>query len=163
NGNELLERVRRLRELGQSGQNNHIALGLNSRLDAIQARVLSWKLPQLDFWNEQRRRIAAMYRERLRKLPVRFQSVMPGEEHVYLLFQIRTTNRDGLLNHLQRAGIDAVIRYPSPIHLQEAFNDCKWRAGQFPISERLANELLCLPIRPDMKEEEVDYVCANVS
>jgi dTDP-4-amino-4,6-dideoxygalactose transaminase len=157
------ERVRRLRELGQCGQNNHVALGFNSKLDAIQARVLSWKLPQLDVWNERRRRIAAMYRERLSELPIRFQSVTPGEEHVYHLFQIRTKHRDALMNHLQRAGIDVVVRYPCPIHLQEAFNDCKWRAGQFPVAERLAKELLCLPIRPDMRPHEIDYVCHNVA
>lgn len=157
------ERVRRLRELGQCGQNNHVALGFNSKLDAIQARVLLWKLPQLDTWNERRRRIAAIYRERLSKLPIGFQSVTPGEEHVYHLFQIRTKLRDALLDHMQRAGIDAVVRYPFPIHLQEAFNDCKWMAGQFPAAERLAKELLCLPIRPDMSLEEIDYVCHKLA
>jgi dTDP-4-amino-4,6-dideoxygalactose transaminase len=138
-------------------------LGFNSKLDAIQARVLLWKLPQLDTWNERRRRIAVIYRERLSKLPIGFQSVTPREEHVYHLFQIRTKQRDALLDHLQRAGIDAVVRYPCPIHLQEAFNDCKWMAGQFPVAERLAKELLCLPIRPDMSLEEIDYVCHKLA
>jgi dTDP-4-amino-4,6-dideoxygalactose transaminase len=160
---EVAERVRRLRELGQCGQNNHVTLGFNSKLDAIQARVLSWKLPQLDAWNSDRRRIAAMYRERLSELPIGFQSVTCGEEHVYHLFQIRTEDRDRLMRHLQRAGIDAVVRYPAPIHLQPAFSDCGWRLGQFPVAERLAKELLCLPIRPDMTLEEVDYVCGNVA
>src|SRR5205814_1651692 len=119
-------------------------------------------LPQLDAWNQHRRSIAAMYRERLSELPIGFQSVGPGEEHAYHLFQIRTSERDALMAQLQEAGVDAVVRYPSPIHLQPAFSDCNWRKGQFPIAERLAKELLCLPIRPDMSIEEVDYVCAQV-
>jgi dTDP-4-amino-4,6-dideoxygalactose transaminase len=162
NSDEIAKRVCLLRELGQRGQNNHVALGFNSKLDAIQARLLSWKLPQLEVWNQRRRNIAAMYRERLRDLPVSFQSVTPGEEHAYHLFQIRTNKRDALLMHLQQSGIDAVVRYPSPIHLQEAFTDCNWQAGQFPVAERLAKELLCLPIRPDMFADEVDYVCDQI-
>src|SRR5205823_12315975 len=163
NSDDLAEHVRCLRELGQSGQNNHVLLGFNSKLDAIQARVLSWKLPYLDAWNGRRREIAAMYRERLGELPVRFQGTTPGEEHVYHLFQLRTTRRDGLLSHLRKAGIDAVVRYPAPIPLQKAFSDCNWRQGQFPVAERLAKELLCLPIRPDMSVAEVDYVCDHVT
>src|SRR5262249_45439158 len=119
--------------------------------------------PQLDAWNERRRKIAATYRERLCELPIGFQSITPHEEHVYHLFQIRTKDRDALMDHLLRAGVDAAVRYPVPIHLQEAFKDCKWRAGQFPVAERLARELLCLPIRPDMTDQEIDYVCEEVS
>jgi dTDP-4-amino-4,6-dideoxygalactose transaminase len=159
NDESLDARLRPLRELGQQGQNHHVLLGLNSKLDAIQARVLSWKLPQLDRWNASRRQVAGWYRERLRDLPVRFQACGgPGEEHVYHLFQIRTEKRDRLLEHLHAAGVDAVVRYPTPIHLQPAFADCSWRQGQFPVAERLARELLCLPIRPNMPLAEVEYV-----
>jgi dTDP-4-amino-4,6-dideoxygalactose transaminase len=156
---EIADRIRRLRELGQDGQNNHTTLGFNSKLDAIQARVLAWKLPDLDLWNERRGEIAALYRERLSELPLRCQSANPEEKHAYHLFQIRTSERDALLRHLQDSGIDAVVRYPVPIHLQEAFRDCNWQQGQFPVSERLAKELLCLPIRPDLTIDELDYVC----
>jgi dTDP-4-amino-4,6-dideoxygalactose transaminase len=159
----LDERICRLRELGQHGQNNHVLVGLNSKMDAIQALVLSWKLPGLDDCSERRRAVARCYREQLCHLPLRFQSVAPDEAHVYHLFQIRTTRRDQLLDHLRSKGIDAVVRYPAPIHLQPAFADYGWRKGQFPIAERLANELLCLPIRPDMRMEEVEYVAEAVS
>ena len=71
---------------------------------------------------------------------------------------MRSRVRDGLLRHLVEAGIDAVVRYPVPIHLQPAFADQGWRKGQFPVAERLADQLLCLPIRPDMQQTEVDYV-----
>ncbi len=158
----LAERLSCLRALGQRGQNNHVTVGLNSKLDAIQARILSWKLPSLDRWNEARRKVAALYRERLSGLPVGFQSVTPGEEHVYHLFQIRAESRDALLAHLWESGVDAVVRYPTPIHLQPAFADCGWKPGQFPVAERLASELLCLPIRPDLSLNELEYVCDRV-
>jgi dTDP-4-amino-4,6-dideoxygalactose transaminase len=159
---ELDERIQLCRALGQSGQNNHVMLGLNSKLDAIQARILRWKLPYLDSWNERRREIAGWYRDRLNGLPVRFQKTTPREKHVYHLFQIRTDARDRLQTHLQTSGVDAVVRYPTPIHLQRAFINCGWREGQFPIAERLARELLCLPIRPDMSVDEVDFVADRV-
>jgi dTDP-4-amino-4,6-dideoxygalactose transaminase len=155
-------RIRVLRELGQDGQNHHVAVGLNSKLDAIQAAVLSFKLPRLAAWTKRRQAAAAAYRERLAGLPLTFQEGEPGEEHVYHLFQIRTDRRDALLAHLRAAGIDAVVRYPTPIHLQPAFADEGWRPGQFPVAERLARELLCLPIRPDLTADEIDYVADTV-
>jgi dTDP-4-amino-4,6-dideoxygalactose transaminase len=162
NDDGLAEALKRRRELGQCGQNHHVVLGLNSKLDAIQARILLHKLPYLNEWNAKRRRIADWYRERLTDLPLSFQQVSPDEEHVFHLFQIRTDRRDALQSSLQAAGIDATVRYPTPIHLQPAFADQDWRQGQFPIAERLANELLCLPIRPDMGVDEVEYVADGV-
>lgn len=157
---ELATRISRLRALGQHGQNNHLVVGGNTQLDAIQAIVLQAKLPRLDGWNARRRDVAALYRAGLSGLPgIRVQDPVPdGDEHVYHLFQIRTVERDRLLRHLVEAGIDAVVRYPVPIHLQPAFGDRGWRVGQFPVAERLADELLCLPIRPDLRETEVEYV-----
>jgi dTDP-4-amino-4,6-dideoxygalactose transaminase len=157
----ILCRVRR--ELGQDGQNQHIALGLNSKIDAIQAVILDAKLDHLDGWNADRRRVAAAYIERLGDLPLRFQARSDDEDHVYHLFQIRCDARDALLSHLRERGIDAVIRYPQPIHLQTAFADRGWTKGQFPVAEALANELLCLPLRPGMTEAEIACVCAAVS
>lgn len=160
NDRHLLDRVRELRSLGQRKQNDHVAVGLNSKLDALQACVLSHKLPRLDGWNQQRRAIAAQYRERLADVGVGFQT--PDEEHVYHLFQIQIPQRDALQRHLQQRGVDAVVRYPVPIHLQPAFQHMDWAPGQFPVAERLARELLCLPIRPNMREAEIDYTCEQV-
>jgi dTDP-4-amino-4,6-dideoxygalactose transaminase len=159
---DLKERLDAIRALGQVSQNNHMYLGLNTKLDSIQAKVLSWKLPRLDAWNEQRWRVARMYRERLADSPLRFQAWDGVEEHVFHLFVIRTEKRDRLLEYLQSHGVDAVVRYPVPIHLQPAFSSYGWRRGQFPIAESLARELLCLPIRPNMTEAEIDYVSACV-
>jgi len=155
---DLQERLGALRALGQAGQNNHVHVGYNTKLDSIQAKVLSWKLPALDRWNEQRRSIARSYRERLSDLPLKFQRWDEGEEHVFHLFVIRTAQRDRLLECLLSNGIEAVVRYPVPIHLQLAFSDYGWREGQFPVAEALARELLCLPIRPNLTITEVEYV-----
>lgn len=158
----LAEKVRVLRELGQQVQNHHVTVGLNSKLDAIQACILSWKLPKLDEWNGHRRQVAAWYRERLAQLPLDFQRLRGDEDHIYHLLQVRCKRRDELLAHLRSAGVDVVVRYPVPIHMQPAFTNCGWRKGQFPVAERLARELLCLPIRPDMTEGEVDYVAVQI-
>jgi dTDP-4-amino-4,6-dideoxygalactose transaminase len=159
---ELDEALRRQRELGQVGQNNHVVVGFNSKLDALQAKILSWKLPRLESWNEHRRTAAAWYRQLLAGVPVEFQARSEGEVHAWHLFQARTHRRDGLLAHLRERGIDAVIRYPTPIHLQPAFARYGWKAGQFPVAEALAKELLCLPIRPDISREEVTFVADSV-
>jgi dTDP-4-amino-4,6-dideoxygalactose transaminase len=158
----LAERLSWLRALGQRRQNDHVVVGLNSKLHAVQAIVLRHKLARLDDWNARRREIAATYREGLRDCPVGFQEDAPGARHVYHLFQLRTTERDRLLEHLRSAGIDAVVRYPVPVHLQPAFAECGWRAGQFPVAEALARELLCLPIRPSMPDAEIAYVVERV-
>ena len=150
--------MKRRRELGQEGQNCHVVLGMNSKLDAIQARILSHKLQHLDGWNESRRRVAGWYRKYLEGLPLGFQELHPDEEHVFHLMQIRTNRRNPLLDYLRLHEVDATIRYPVPVHLQAAFADQGWRKGQFPVAERLCDELLCLPIRPDMSTEEVEYV-----
>ena len=159
---DINKQIRMRKELGQREQNLHEVIGINSKLDAIQALVLSAKLPYLDKWNERRRDIALAYRERLSDLPLWFQAESENEEHVWHLFQIRTDRRNDLQRTLLKAGVDAVVRYPIPIHLQRAFRDQGWRKGQFPVSERLADELLCLPIRPDLTIEEIDYVCETI-
>jgi dTDP-4-amino-4,6-dideoxygalactose transaminase len=115
-------------------------------------------LPRL---GSERARIArGLHRERLQGLPCVQRS--EGETHVYHLFQVRTRARDALLAHLREREIDAVVRYPTPIHLQPAFASKGWKQGQFPVAEALSRELLCLPIRPDISLEEVDYVCGCV-
>ncbi|MEV0633522.1 DegT/DnrJ/EryC1/StrS family aminotransferase [Streptomyces sp. NPDC050619] len=160
NSTELAERVRGLRYFGQRQRKVHSELGHNSKLDALQAVVLHHKLPFLDAWNAARAERAARYRAALADLPVGFQT--PGEEHVYHLFQLHTDERDALLAHLGGRGIDAVVRYPRPIHLQPAFAHLGYGEGAFPVAEHLADTLLCLPLRPDLGEREMAAVVAAV-
>jgi dTDP-4-amino-4,6-dideoxygalactose transaminase len=161
----LSRRLRLLRHFGQEQQNEHELLGHNSRLDTIQAMVLLHKLPHLTRWNSRRVEVAASYRDALRDLPLQFQEGARAGEHVYHLFQVRTQDgerRDGLLRHLREAGVDAVVRYPSPLHLQPAFRDLGYQNGRFPVSEALANETLCLPLHPSLLQDSVDYVSEQV-
>jgi dTDP-4-amino-4,6-dideoxygalactose transaminase len=119
-------------------------------------------LPHLDSWNAARARVAAGYRERLAHLPLRFQAVGPNESHVYHLFQVRTSHRPALMEWLSIRDIEVSIRYPTPIHLQPAFRHLGFEPGAFPVAESLARELFCLPIRPDMREDELDYVTDSI-
>ncbi|MFB9985737.1 DegT/DnrJ/EryC1/StrS family aminotransferase [Mesorhizobium kowhaii] len=162
NNPKLSDRLSHMRHFGQTRQNEHRVPGYNSRLDTIQALVLRNKLPCVDKWGAARVRIASIYRERLDGLPIAFQRGARTGEHVYHLFQIKTDLRNDLLSHLRRRGIDAVVRYPTPIHLQEAFGDLGYRTGDLPVSEALAEHSLCLPLHPAMTDDQVGFVCASI-
>lgn len=163
NDKETADRLRLLRHFGQQTQNDHRLVGYNSRLDTLQALVLSHKLPHTDRWNEQRAAVAERYRQRLADLPVTFQRGPAAAGHVYHLFQVDTEYRDELVKHLQSRSIDAVVRYPFPIHLQKAFEHLGYRRGDMPVAERLAEQTLCLPLFPSMTEQQVDLVCDAVT
>jgi len=158
---EIARTVQILRGLGQDGQNNHIALGVNSKLDTLQAIVLDTKLDHLDRWNTARRRIAARYIEALARIGIRapLAPTAPGD-HVYHLLQVAVPHRDTVLRQLRDDGIDAVVRYPVPIHHQPAFAD--YTFGEFPHAEDQAANTLCLPIRPDLTDTDIDYVCRHL-
>jgi dTDP-4-amino-4,6-dideoxygalactose transaminase len=123
-----------------------------SRLDEIQAAVLSVKLAHLDEWNATRRRLAARYRDGLRGLVE-----LPPEDGVFHLFVVRTPHRDALKAYLAEQGVGTDIHYPLPVHLQAPF--AAYAGGALPNTERLANEILSLPIYPELSDEDVDYVC----
>lgn len=159
----LAEKIRTLRNYGSSVRYHHDELGENSRLDTLQAEVLSVKLAKLDGWNERRREVAAWYRDALSDLP---DVVLPSEraesEHVYHLFVIRTAQRDKLVQFLHGRDIGCIIHYPIPIHLQKAYASAGWTLGDFPCAERAADEILSLPMGPSMTKEQVDYVAAAI-
>jgi dTDP-4-amino-4,6-dideoxygalactose transaminase len=156
---ELAQYVRQFRNYGQSKKHHHDVIGWNSRLDTIQAAVLQVKLKYLSSWNESRRRHAAAYRERLRDLPVILPKEMPGNQHIYHLFVIRHPKRDALLAALSQKGISCQIHYPIPNHLQKAYASLGYAAGCFPVSERVAPEILSLPMFPELTEQQIDYTC----
>ncbi|MFI9326067.1 DegT/DnrJ/EryC1/StrS family aminotransferase [Kitasatospora sp. NPDC052868] len=159
-GPELADRLRRLRGLGQQEQNHHVEAGFSSRMDSVQALVLGHKLPRLDAWNQARRERAEQYTRALSGSAVRVP--VAGPEHVYHMYQAIVPDRDATLAALRAAGVDAVVRYPVPIARQPAFSDYAFDAAAFPNSDFLAENALCLPLRPEMSPDEVDLVAATL-
>jgi dTDP-4-amino-4,6-dideoxygalactose transaminase len=166
NDDELAARLRLLRVHGMDPKYYHMVVGINSRLDALQAAVLGVKLRYVDRWNEARRRNAARY-DRL-FAEARIEEVSPPIEcaerrHIYHQYTIRCARRDELKNYLQRQAIGTEIYYPVPLHLQECFKFLGYGAGDLPETEKAAQECLSLPIYPELTAEEQTYVVEQIS
>jgi len=151
------------RDHGRSGKYEHEIVGRNSRMDGIQAAILSVKLRYLPEWNKRRRQLAARYRFLLEDLPeVRAVAASEGEP-VYHLFVVECNGRDEVRQRLKMAGISTGIHYPVPLHLQRAFaNAGGMAAGSLPVSEKAAGRILSLPMFPEMAESDVDRVVASL-
>lgn len=163
NDEALADRVAALRNYGSQVKYYHDELGENSRLDTLQATLLTVKLKRLDEWNAMRRRIAKMYAERLCGVgDVVTPETMEGAEHVFHLYVIRTRRRDQLMKYLAEKGIGCIIHYPVPIHLQKAYANRGWKKGEYPETEAAAAEILSLPMFAGMTEAQVDEVCAAI-
>jgi dTDP-4-amino-4,6-dideoxygalactose transaminase len=159
----IAERVRMLRNHGGLRKYEHREVGTNSRLDSLQAVVLSAKLGRLDSWNAERRQIAERYAGVLSALPqVICPRTVPGNEHVYHQYVVRVPERDRVLAELIADGIGAGIHYPVPVPLLPAFAGPVPATGCFPVAERLANEILSLPIYPGLTPEQQDYVAERL-
>lgn len=160
----LAAQIRMLRNYGSPVRYHHDELGENSRLDTIQAAVLSVKLQYLEAGNARRRQVAARYADGLQAVAeVRLPGVNDPAGHVYHLFVIRTTQRDALMRHLQERDIGCIIHYPIPIHLQKAYASRGWKAGDFPVAEKAAGEILSLPLSPVMTDGQVDFVVETIA
>jgi dTDP-4-amino-4,6-dideoxygalactose transaminase len=162
-GGDLAERVRRLRNWGSERKYEHPEIGFNSRLDTLQAVVLSAKLRRLDAWNEARRRAAARYDELLGGLEsagLRVPRTLAGNEHVHHLYVVRVPHRDEVLERLQAEGIGAGIHYPTPLHLHGAMRHLGYREGDFPAAEAAAREILSLPLHPHLTAAQQQRVAA---
>jgi dTDP-4-amino-4,6-dideoxygalactose transaminase len=147
NSAEASARMRMIRDHGSPRKYEHETLGFNSRMDALQAVVLSAKLRRLDKWNEGRRTAAARYDEMLAEIPgVTLPRTLAGNEHVWHLYVVRVRNRDRVLQELQAAGAGAGIHYPVPVHLTGAYAGLGYAEGAFPVAERVSREILSLPL-----------------
>jgi dTDP-4-amino-4,6-dideoxygalactose transaminase len=152
--------VRRYRNYGFESKNFCEEQGVNSRLDELQALVLSIKLKHLEEWNKQRKVIASIYLARLKstgdlQLPV----TLPEASHVYHLFVVRTLWRDKLKDYLKSFQVDTMVHYPIPPHLQKAYASLGYKKGDFPITETIASTSLSLPLWPGMTDDQVHFVC----
>lgn len=156
---ERAERLRRLRVHGSGTTYYHDEIGINSRLDALQAAILDIKLSRLESWNEERRKIADYYRLLFKTYDVQefitAPSELAGNYHIYHQYVIRVSeNRDALMEYLNAEGFAVRVYYPLPLHLQPCFSYLGYKAGDFPVSERLSREVLALPVFPGLTQDE---------
>ena len=158
----LAERLTALRVHGRTAKYFHQWIGVNSRLDALQAAVLAVKFRYLDGWTAGRQKNADRYRAQLAPLSVAVVLPHPRDyqtRHIYNQFAIRSARRDELQTHLRKHGIGSEVYYPLPLHLQPCYAGLGYRKGDFPVSERLAEESLALPIHSELEAEDIDYIC----
>jgi dTDP-4-amino-4,6-dideoxygalactose transaminase len=162
---EIAERVKMLRDHGQSKKYYHDAEGYNGRLDAIQAGMLRVKLQHLSRWNEQRRQSARTYNELLAPMAGTLeQPYQPSfSKSVYHLYVVRAQNREELQKHLTNAGVGTGIHYPIPVHLQNAYASFGWKKGDFPASELAADQVLSLPMFAGLTAQQQERVAETVS
>lgn len=156
NDAEAASKIRALGNYGSHKKYEHLYKGVNSRLDEMQAAILLAKLPHLDDWNEQRKAIARAYYDGIVNPVIELPSF--DETSVHHIFPIFCETRDELQAHLVQRGVHAQIHYPTPIHLQRAYEDLELDEGSFPIAEAIARTELSIPLYPSMTDEEVAYV-----
>jgi dTDP-4-amino-4,6-dideoxygalactose transaminase len=158
---ELADRLRLLRNYGQRKRYYHESKGYNSRLDEVQAAILRVKLHYLNQWNEKRRAKAALYNSLLREVLPPMEA--PYARHVYHLYVVRSRRRDQLQRFLAERGIGSFIHYPVPVHLQEAYGELGLDRGSLPITERCADEILSLPLYPELPDERIAEVAEAIN
>lgn len=168
NDKRIEESLKLLRNYGQPQKYHHSMLGYNRRLDTLQAAVLRVKLKHLDEWNAARRRHAALYGRLLAtKTDAGASGVIPPTtadygEAVWHLYVVRSSNRDALQKRLAECGVSTGIHYPVPIHLQPAYNNLGYKKGDFPVTESYADQILSLPMFPELTPEQVRWVVDSV-
>lgn len=155
---QVAQRVRMLRNYGQREKYNHLVRGFNRRLDTLQAAVLRVKLRYLADWNAARRQHAGQYDRLLASTPLVLPLEADYAESVYHLYVVRTDNREALRNYLHEQDIATGIHYPIPVHLQPAYQGLGYGRGDFPVSERYAEQVVSLPMYPELTPEFIDHV-----
>ncbi len=162
---ELVEVTQRMRNLGRKNvKENHVYAGITSRLDSVQAAILSIKLKHLDSFNEKRHKAASWYFRNLIHTPLQLPHEGAGRRHVYHLFVVRVPGRkrDALQNYLAENNIASMIHYPIPVHLQPACKSKVKIPGKLKVTEQICGEILSLPMFPEITEEEVKTVCSVI-
>ncbi len=162
---EMSHKMRKVANHGMQKKYHHDVIGVNSRLDSIQAAILHVKLPHLDDYNERRRKVAAQYDERLRNIPGILTPVrVAWSEHVFHQYtiRIREGRRDEMQSYLANQKIPTMIYYPVPMHEQTAFNKVVRRRVSLANTEKVCKEVLSLPMHPDLSEDQVNYICEHI-
>ncbi|MBU0682801.1 MAG: DegT/DnrJ/EryC1/StrS family aminotransferase, partial [Candidatus Omnitrophica bacterium] len=151
-----------LRNYGEKSKYFNVEKGVNSRLDEIQAAVLRVKLKYLDTWNQKRRGLAGVYADLLKDTCIQLPVEKKYAKHIFHLYVVKTKNRDGLKEKLMNNGITTHIHYPMPVHLQPAYKDLGYSSGTFPAAEKCSEEILSLPMFPELERERVERICSVV-
>jgi len=164
NDGSIAQKIKMLRDHGQTRKYYHEIEGYNGRLDAIQAGLLHAKLPYLGKWNSQRRERAAEYNRLLTAADCTVSSPYEPSwsKAVYHLYVVRSDDREGLIQHLKQVGIGTGIHYPIPLHLQQAYSWMHYRAGDFPAAEKAAAEVVSLPMFPQLTAEDQSRVVGEI-
>jgi dTDP-4-amino-4,6-dideoxygalactose transaminase len=163
NRDELAVRVRRLANHGGLSKDDHLIEGFNSRMDTIQAAILSVKLKYLNDWNASRKRNAVMYYENLAVVKsIRLPEVRQNTNHTFHLFVLQVEQRDALKSFLESKGVHTVIHYPKALPFEPAYEHLSHSMSDFPISAQLQERVLSLPISPEISEEQIQYVCRMI-
>ena len=159
---QIAERIAMLRNYGQREKHQHLFRGYNRRLDTLQAAVLRVKLKHLNAWNEARRRHATLYSKLLEGSGVLLPREAEGETSVWHLYVIRVRHRDALRDHLAQCGVSSSIHYPTPIHLQPAYEDLGYKEGDFPVAEVCGKTILSLPMYAELTHAQIELVAKTV-
>jgi dTDP-4-amino-4,6-dideoxygalactose transaminase len=163
NDDALAERLRLVREYGQTERYVHVTTGVNSRLDELQAAVLRTKLPHLDSWNRRRRELASRYSEAISKTSILPPVELPGRRHAYHLYVVETDDRAALQAHLESRGVRTAVHYPRPVHGYKPYRSLGDGPVPLTVSEHLCERVLSIPIYPELTEEEVEGVSAALA
>ncbi len=158
----LAARARALRDHGSTRRYYHDELGYNYRMEGLQAAMLRVKLNYLPKWNAARRRIAQLYTEQLSDTPLKLPIEPAGTQSAWHLYVVRHPSRDELRQYLEAHGVGCAVHYPVPLHLQKAYAQLGYKLGDFPVAEKAARECLCLPIYPELADEQVNFVVQTI-
>jgi len=159
---DLAQKIKTLRDHGQNPRYFYKVIGGNFRLDGIQGAVLIVKLKYLDEWNEKRRQNAALYDNIFADSPIKVPKLDANNVSIYHQYTVTVPERDRLQKFLTENNIGSAIFYPKPLHLQDCFSDLGYKPGDFPIAERLCNEVLSLPVYPELVPDQIEYVAKTV-
>ena len=162
NNHQLAQKLTKLRNYGQEKRYFHSIKGFNSRLDELQAALLSVKLPYLDRWNQRRREIAKLYNDAFMPIGINCPQEIGDRFHVYHLYVLRVPQRDRFQKLLADVGISTVIHYPIPIHQQESYQELADQSQLLSITEKLAEQIVSIPIYPELTNNEVDHIIDSV-
>jgi len=160
---KLRDKLLMLRDCGRKSKYEHVILGYNSRLDTLQAAILRIKLKYLDKWNRMRQDNSRLYTQELKSSPgIICPTEVDYSTHIYHIYAVRVRNRDKVVAYLKKNGIAVLVHYPIPLHLQKVYKNSGYKRGDFPVAEKVAKEIISLPMHPFLTEAQIKYAAKTL-